>query len=76
MKRAKLVQLLNKDDKGLYKKDGQNEILRSGVKVPDSMIAQYENDYPETGRLYIVIEEEKKTVAKQPKAQKEEQKED
>lgn len=67
MKRAKLVQLLSKDDKGLYKKDGQQEVLRTGVKVPDDIIAQFENDYPETGRLYIVIEEEKKEPKTKPK---------
>lgn len=68
MKRAKLVQLLSKDEKGLYKKDGQQEVLRTGVKVPDEIIAQYENDYPETGRLYIVVEEEKRLTKAEEKA--------
>ena len=50
------VRLLEKDSKGLFKKDGSKKIIREGMKILDGTVKESEGNYQETGILYEVDE--------------------
>lgn len=56
IKVCNLVRLLEKNDKGLFKKDGQKKVIREGVKVLEESVSQSEGNYEDSGMLYIVDE--------------------
>lgn len=56
MKVVKKVKLLTKDKDGNYVKNDTCEILRHRAVVQEILVAEYENNYKETGIVYIVDE--------------------
>lgn len=73
MKVAKLLRLKSKDEKGFYKADGANEVMRSKAIITDEAVAESESNYKESGLLYIVDEE---ATAEREKAKEKPVKED
>lgn len=72
IKVCNLVKLLEKDKDGLFKKDGQHTVVREKAKVLAESVSEFENNYKDTGMLYIVDEEATKARNKAKKAPKEE----
>jgi|JI61114C2RNA_FD_contig_31_31098_length_758_multi_2_in_0_out_0_2 hypothetical protein len=70
IKVCNLVKLLEKDEKGLYKKDGQHKVVRANAKVLAESVTETENNYVDSGMIYIVDEEATKAwhKAKEAKA--------
>lgn len=69
IKVCNLVRLLEKDAKGLFIKDGQKSVLREGAKVLAESVIESENNYKDTGVLWIVDEKatEERNKLKAPK---------
>lgn len=78
MKVCKKVRLLQKTEKGLYKKDGQIEVLRNRAIVSEQSVKESEANCEDTGLLWVIDVEatKERDASLNPKAKKETKKED